>query len=215
MPSVQSSARGKRRRQGSLTPEHPSKVHCIQLGLSTPVQMYQVQAPGGLAIPTPTSRLVHPSSVGPTTSSVGRAPNLMGLPLSVLQQPIPASVLGTATHPAVLDRSLDQEHPGADQSTLDQEYPDADQEPLPVVPEQPRMDLNQYHWLFTAAKGESWSAIEVGRRQYQLATEAFWQACELDTVRMTGCVNYISNLAQYIGVCPKESRGGPNPQKAE
>jgi hypothetical protein len=77
----------------------------------------------------------------------------MGPFLSVLQQPIPAPVLGTAIHPVVLDQSLDQEHPDADQATLDQEHPEADQEPLLVVPEQPRVDPNQYRWVFTADKG--------------------------------------------------------------
>jgi hypothetical protein len=155
-PSIRSSAKGKRRRLRSLTPEHPSKVHRIKPGLSTPVQMYQVQAPGGSATPilTPTSCLVHPSPIGLTPSPVGLAPSPMGLSLSVLQQPIPAPVLGTATHPVDLD-----------QSTLDQKYPNADQEPPPVVPEQPTVDLNQYCWLFTAAKGEKEAAVDVGRRQ--------------------------------------------------
>jgi hypothetical protein len=113
-PSVRSSARGKRRRQQSLTRERPSKVHGIKPGLSTPVRMYQVQAPGGSATPirSPASCLVHPSPIGPTPSSVGPAPNPMGPSLSVLQQPIPAPVLGTATHPVVLDQST------LDQSTL-------------------------------------------------------------------------------------------------
>jgi hypothetical protein len=79
----------------------------------------------------------------------------MGPSLSVLQQPIPAPVLGTATQPVDLD-----------QSTLDQEHPDADQEPPTVVPEQPTVDFNQYRWLFTAAKGEREAAVDVGLRKY-------------------------------------------------
>jgi hypothetical protein len=200
MPSIWSSAKGKRRRLWSLTPIHPSKVHRRETGLSTPVQMYQVQAPGGLATPilTPTSRLVHPSPAGP-------APSPMGPFLSVFHQPIPGPVLGTATYLVDLD-----------QSTLDQKYPDADQEPPTVVPEQPTVDLNQYRWLFTAAKGEKEAAVNVGLTKYKLALESFRQACELQTVGMTGCINYSSDLEQYLGVCPKDlAKGGPNPQKAE
>jgi hypothetical protein len=85
-PSVRSSARGKRRRLRSLTPEHPAKVHRIKPGLSTPVQMYHVQMPGGSATPilTPTSRLVHPSPVGPTPSPVGPVPSPMGPSINIL-----------------------------------------------------------------------------------------------------------------------------------
>jgi hypothetical protein len=70
------------------------------------------------------------------------------------------------------------------------------------------VDFDQYCWLFTAAKREREAAVAVGCRQYKLATEAFWQACEPQTVRMTGCVNYISNLARYLGVCPKDLAEG-------
>jgi hypothetical protein len=84
-----------------------------------------------------------------------------------------------------------------------------------MVTEQPRVDLDQYRWLFTTAKGESQSALDVGCRRYKLATEAFQQACKLQIFRMTGCVNYISDLAQYLGVCPKDLAKGVQTLKRE
>jgi hypothetical protein len=87
-PSVPSSAKGKKRRPRSLTPEHPPKVPRRKTGLSTPVLVYRVQAHGGSATPIPTtpSRLVHLSPAGPPPSPMGPSP---GVP----HQPIPAPVL--------------------------------------------------------------------------------------------------------------------------
>jgi hypothetical protein len=115
----------------------------------------------------------------------------LGPSLGVPQQPISVPVLGTATHPLVLD-----------QPALDQEY--FDEEPLPVVPEQPRVDVDQHHWLFTASKGENKAAVDAGFVQYQQAAEAFWHPCELQNIRLTSCVGYVSDLAQYLGVQPKD-----------
>jgi hypothetical protein len=64
-----------------------------------------------------------------------------------------------------------------------------------VVPEQPRVDLNQYFWLFTASKGEREAAVHVGFAKYKQALEAFRHACELQNVRLTSCINYLSDLA--------------------
>jgi hypothetical protein len=60
----------------------------------------------------------------------------MGPSLGVPQQPNLAPVIGTATHPVDLDHSA------------------ADPEQPTIVPEQPTVDLDQYHWLFTTAMGE-------------------------------------------------------------
>jgi hypothetical protein len=143
-PSVQSSARGKKSKLWSLSPEHSSKEPRNRPGSSTfglvyqakvprgPSELgpstflYRVQAPGQSSkpIPTPTSWLVHPSPTVPVVRPLGPS-------LGVPQQPILVPVLGTVTHPLVLD-----------QSALDQEY--FDEEPLPMVSEQPRVDLDQY-----------------------------------------------------------------------
>jgi hypothetical protein len=184
--------RGKKQRLRSLTPEHPSKVPCQEAGLSSSIQMYRVQVPGGLAtpIPTPASPMVQPSLVGPP-------PSPMGPSRSAPQQTTPVLVIGTATHPVDLD-----------QSTLDQKLPVEDLEPPTIVPEQPTVDLDQYRWPFTTAKGERERDIDVGLARYKLATQTFWQACELQTVHMTGCINYLSDLAWYLGVGPKDLAEG-------
>jgi hypothetical protein len=81
----------------------------------------------------------------------------MGPSRSVPQQTTTAPVLGTATH--YVD--------------LDQELPVADLKPPTVVPAQPTVDLDQYHWLSTTAKGEREKAIDVGLARYKLATKSF------------------------------------------
>jgi hypothetical protein len=121
----------------------------------------------------------------------------MGPSPSVPQQAILAPVLGTAIHPVDLD-----------QSTLDLELPAADPELPTVVPEQPTVDLDQYRWLFTTAKGERERAIDVGLARYKLATKSSGRSCELQTVRMTSCINYLSDLAQYLGVGPDDLAKG-------
>jgi hypothetical protein len=137
--------------------------------------LYRVQAPGESSnpIPTPTSRFLHPSPKVPVVRP-------LGLSLGVPQQPILVPVLGTATHPLVLD-----------QPALDQEY--FDEDPLPVVPEQPRVDFDQYCWLFTASKGENKAALDAGFVQYQQAADAYRHACELQNVHLTTCIGYLSN----------------------
>jgi hypothetical protein len=115
----------------------------------------------------------------------------LGPSLGVPQQPISVVILGTATHPLVLD-----------QSALDQE--DFDKEPLPVVPEQPKVDLDQYSWLFITSKGDSKGDIDAGLAQYQRAAEAYRHGCELQDVRLITCVSYLSNLARYLGVQPND-----------
>jgi hypothetical protein len=97
-----------------LTPEHPPKVPCHKIGLSTPIQGYRGQVSGGLAapIPTPTSRLLSPNPLGLSLSPMGPS-------LGVLQQPIPAPVIGTTSHPVDLDQSnMDLEQSAADMKQL-------------------------------------------------------------------------------------------------
>jgi hypothetical protein len=120
----------------------------------------------------------------------------LGPSLGVPQQPILVPVLGTAIHPLVLDQSA------LDQSALDQK--DFDEEPLPVVPEQPKVDLDQYSWLFIASKGDSKGGVDAGLEQYQRAMETYRHACELRDVRLTTCFSYLSDLARYLGVQPQD-----------
>jgi hypothetical protein len=48
----------------------------------------------------------------------------------------------------------------------------------------------------------------VGLVRYKLASKSFRQACELQMVRMTGCVNYLYDLARYLRVGPKDLAKG-------
>jgi hypothetical protein len=161
-----------------MTPEHPPKVPRHKMGLSTPVQRYHGQVSGGLAAPIP------------TPASWLLSPSHMVLSPSVPQQPIPVPVTGTASH------RLDLE-----QSTMDLEQ-------LTVGPEQPIVDLDQYHWLFAKGKGEVMAAINVGLTRFQSTTDSFWHTCELHTIRMTGCINYLFDIAWYLEVCPKDLAKG-------
>jgi hypothetical protein len=47
-------------------------------------------------------------------------------------------------------------------------------------------------------------AIVAGLAKYKAASQSFWQSYEMQTVGMTGCINYLTNLAWYLGVGPKE-----------
>jgi hypothetical protein len=68
----------------------------------------------------------------------------------------------------------------------------------------PLVDLNQYQWLFSPAKGQQESMVVVGLANYKAASDSFWKSCEMQTVRMTGCINYLTNLARYLGVSPED-----------
>jgi hypothetical protein len=87
---------------------------------------------------------------------------------------------------------------------MDLEHSAADLEQLTVVPEQPTVELDQYRWLFATVKGERDAAIHMGLARYKSASQSFQQACELQTVCMTSCINYLSDLARYLGVGPKD-----------
>jgi hypothetical protein len=91
---------------------------------------------------------------------------------------------------------------------VDLEHSAADLEELTIVPKQPTVDLDQYRWLFTTAKKERGEADNVGLTGYKSASESFWQACELQTVRITGCISYLSDLARYVGIGPKDLAEG-------
>jgi hypothetical protein len=63
----------------------------------------------------------------------------------------------------------------------------------PLDLEQPSVDLDQYHWLFAKGKGEVRVAVDVGLTRFQAATKSFRNAFDLHIVRMTGCINYLSD----------------------
>jgi hypothetical protein len=44
----------------------------------------------------------------------------------------------------------------------------------------------------------------MGLASHRAALDFFWQSCEMQAVRMTGCINYLTNLARYLGVSPKD-----------
>jgi hypothetical protein len=199
-PSVRSSAKGKKWK--SRSPEHSSKVPHTGLG-STLGQVYHEKAAAGLSqagpstfsyrdrapggsstpVPAPTSRLVHPNP----TALVVRP---LGLSLGVSQQPTFALVLGTAIHPLVLD-----------QAVLGQK--DSDQEPPPMVPD-PDVNFDPYNWLLTASKANRKGGIDAGLMRYQRAAEAYRHECDMRDVCLTSCSKFLSDLARYLGVPPKD-----------
>jgi hypothetical protein len=127
-----------------------------------------------------------PNSVRPLAGTPGPSP-------AVLLQPTSIPVTGIATNPVDLDSTtLDPEHSAAGSGLLA-----LGTEPLSV-------DLNQYQWFFSPAKGQQELTVLAGLTNYKATSDSFWQTCEMQTVRMTGCINYLTNLARYLGVGPKE-----------
>jgi hypothetical protein len=114
----------------------------------------------------------------------------LGLAPSVPQQPTFAPVLGTAIHSLVLDQAI-----------LGQK--DSDQEPPPMVPD-PDVNFDPYNWLFTASKADRKGGIDAGLTRYQRAAEAYWHECDMRDVCLTSCSKFLSNLARYLGVPPKD-----------
>lgn len=142
-----------------------------------------VAAPSSTPVPPPTPWLGHPKPTAPIVRPLSPS-------LGVSQQPTFAPVGGTATYPLALD-----------QSVLGQQ--DSDREPPPMVPD-PDVKFYLYNWLFTASKADRKGGIDAGLTRYQRAAEAYRHECDMRDVCLAACSNLLSNLAQYLGVPPKE-----------
>jgi hypothetical protein len=64
------------------------------------------------------------------------------------------------------------------------------------------VDLGQYQWMLNTAKGQRESNLEVGVNSHRQAFNNYRRSFNLETVRMTSCIGYLTNLARYLGVAP-------------
>jgi hypothetical protein len=156
-PSVPSSSKGKKRLPQSLTPKPQAKVPHCEKGPASSGPVYRVPALGGSAIliPTLATRVILPNSMRPFGGTQGPS-------LAVPQQPTRVPVTGTATNPVDLDST-----------TLDPKHAAAGSRLLTLGTEQWVVDLNQYEWLFSPAKGEKELTIVAGLARYKAASDSF------------------------------------------
>jgi hypothetical protein len=66
------------------------------------------------------------------------------------------------------------------------------------------VDLGQYRWMLNTAKGHRESNLQMGFNSHRQAFDNYRRSYELEMVRMTSCIGYLTDLAQYLGVAPSK-----------
>jgi hypothetical protein len=66
------------------------------------------------------------------------------------------------------------------------------------------VELGQYQWMLNTAKGQRELNLEVGVNSHRQAFDNYRRSYELETVCMTSCIGYLTDLARYLGVAPSK-----------
>jgi hypothetical protein len=165
-----------------------SKVTCLETGSGSTRPVAQVPAVERTATPVPTiaTRVATPSVAVTLGSTAGPSSMVLtGLTL------VPGA--GTAAGPLDLDPPSMGQAPSAD--SLGQ---------LALRTEPEAVDLGQYQWMLNTAKGHRESNLQMGFNSHRQAFDNYRRSYELETVRMTSCIGYLTNLARYLGVAPSK-----------
>jgi hypothetical protein len=64
------------------------------------------------------------------------------------------------------------------------------------------VDLGQYQWMLNMAKGHRESNLQMGFNSHCQAFNNYRHSYELETVRITSCMGYLTDLARYLGGSP-------------